>query len=228
MQCPNKAQILQNLLPLLPRGDAWQSSEPPGQVFTVSMAQPGMFQSGMVQTLVNPPSVLHQFWAAIADVVAHVYKRFCDLQLEFFCATATETLDLWNEEYGLPNACDPFADLCAKVGITGGTQCDYFQSVALSAGWSIECVSPQASICAMMGAALLGCTFMGGTQGVSSIIVTVNLEESSAFQGAIQTQSLMGIYLMGLQTACAPDITGLTCILDQIVPAHVQTVYELN
>ena len=76
MLSQNKAQIFSNLLGLLPRGDAWQSSEPPGQVFTVSMAQPGMFQSGMVQTLINLPSVLHQFWAAVAEFFAFIYARF--------------------------------------------------------------------------------------------------------------------------------------------------------
>src|ERR1700731_3902365 len=100
MLAQNKAQIFANLLPLLPRGDAWQSSEPPGQVFTASWAQRGLFQSGMVQALRHKPSVLHQFWAAIADVFAYVYARFDALRLEFFCATATETLDLWNQEYG--------------------------------------------------------------------------------------------------------------------------------
>jgi uncharacterized protein YmfQ (DUF2313 family) len=224
----NKAEIFANLLPLLPRGDAWQSDEPPGQVFTVSWAQRGLFQSGVVQALRRKPSVLHQFWAGVAEVFAHVYARVAALAAEFFCATANETLDLWNQEYGLPDACDPAPNLCAKVAISGGTQCSYFQEVAANAGWDITCESPPANVCAMTGIAATGGVFTGGAAGVSSILVFVDLAVSSAYQGSIQTQPLTGIYLTGLPVACAPDITGLTCILDRIVPAHVQVAYDVS
>lgn len=227
MQCQNKAQIFENLLPLLPRGDAWQSSEPPGQVFTQSWAQRGMFQSGMVQALRKKPSVLHQFWAAVAEVYGYLNERLCALKLEFFCATANETLDLWNLEYGLPDACDPFPNLCAKVAATGGVGCDYYRQVAADAGWSIACSPQFSAICAQFGLVRFGSgSSFGGEGGVSTIHVVVDLEQSSAFQGLSQAQPFFGALQFGNTLNCAPDISGLQCLLERIVRAHVAIIYQ--
>lgn len=224
--CPNKADIFRNLLPLLPRGRAWQSDEPPGQVFTVTMAQPGMMQSGMFQQLTRPPSVLHRFWASVANVFAYVNGRFCDLKKEFFCATASETLDLWNLEYGLPDSCDPFPNLCAKVAAIGGVGCNYYQQVAADAGWSITCQPQLSAICAEFGLFQFGSGGFGGEGGVSTILVAVDLEDSPAFQGRLQAQPFFGALQFGNNLNCAPDISGLQCLLDRIVRAHVAIVYQ--
>lgn len=212
MYCPTRDDIFRNLLPLLPRGRAWQSDEPPGDVFTTAP--------------VNPPSVLHQFWSAVADVYGFVNSRFCDLKNEFFCATASETLDLWFEEYGLPDDCDPFPNLCAKVAATGGANCAYYQQVAIAAGWSIACDPVVEAICAQFGNAQFGCSNFGGVAGVSSIHIVVTLADSPAFTGLTEAQPLFGIFQFGNTLNCAPDISALMCLFDRIVHAHVAVLYQ--
>jgi hypothetical protein len=226
MECPNAAQIFANALPLLPRGDAWQSNEPPGQVFTESWVQGGFMQSGMMQELTRPPSVMHAFFSSVASVFGFVTGRLCDLEQEFFCATASETLDLWFQEYGLPDGCDPFPNLCAKVAAFGGTDCAFFESIAGSAGWSISCAPLLAGLCGQFGASRFGEIGFGGEGGVATIGVTVDLENSPAFQGLSQAQPFFGALQFGNTLNCPPDITGLSCLLDRVVHAEIVVIYE--
>jgi uncharacterized protein YmfQ (DUF2313 family) len=224
--CPTNADIFRNALPLLPRGDAWQSDEPPGQVFTANWAQSGLMQAGMFQQLTRPPSILHQFWSAVSDVYAFVAERFCDLKKEFFCATAFETLDLWFQEYGLPDSCDPFPDLCAKVAALGGTDCNYYSAVAANAGWSITCKPLFSAICAEFGLFQFGGGGFGGVGGVATIQVLVDLDSSPAFTGLLQTQPFFGAFQFGNTLNCAPDISALQCLLDRIIHAHIAVIYQ--
>src|SRR5262249_16123701 len=144
---------------LLPRGRAWQNNEgrpAPG-------ASPGFnpaafnFEAFSVQTARE--SGLFQYWKAVSEVYAFLTKRICDLRLEFWCATQSETRDLWLQEYGLPDACDPFPELCAKVAAIGGTRCEYYTFIAERAGWRLMCFDGQ-NVCGARpgsGRAKAGC-----------------------------------------------------------------------
>lgn len=224
-RCPTKLQIFRQLVMLLPRGRAWQSGDPVGQAFTLTMAQPGFAQIGMFQTLDRPLTVLHAFWSAVADYFYQLTQLLCAMRLEFWCATQSQTRDLWLEEYGLPDACDPFPDLCAKVAALGGTRCEYYSEIAARAGWSIECANVFSAICAMFGTYQLGQSGLGGQGGAATIHVIVHLSQSPAFVGKTETQPLLGIFQLGKPLACPPDIGALVCLLDRIVPAHVTAIY---
>jgi hypothetical protein len=225
-RCPTRLQIFRQLVMLLPRGNAWQSNDVAGQAYTLTMAQPGFAQTGLFQTLSRPLSVMHAFWSAVADFFYRLTQLLCALRLEFWCATQTQTRDLWLAEYGLPDACDPFPDLCAKVAATGGTRCEYYSEIAARAGWSIECENVFSAICAMVGAFLAGQVGAGGQGGAATIHVTVHLNQSPAYLGRIETQPLAGAFQAGKLLTCPPDIGALVCLLDRVAPAHVTVIYQ--
>lgn len=227
-RCPTRLQIFRQLLLLLPRGAAWQSNAVAGQAYTATMAQPGFAQVGMFQTLDRPLTVMHAFWSAVADFFYQLTALLCALRLEFWCATQTQTRDLWLAEYGLPDACDPTPDICAKVAATGGTRCEYYSAIAARAGWSIECDNVFSAICAMFGTYQLGEVGLGGQGGAATIRVTVHLNQSPAYLGRLETQPLLGAFQLGKPLACAPDIASLVCLLDRVAPAHVNVIYQLS
>lgn len=79
---------------------------------------------------------------ALAKVFAlalwQVDQSGCDLLPEFWCHGADQTLDLWNQDYGLPDECG-INDLCAKVGAVGGQDCNYYDYLAQLAGITTFC-----------------------------------------------------------------------------------------
>jgi uncharacterized protein YmfQ (DUF2313 family) len=208
LHCPSKEEIIQQLLALLPRGRAWQTHE--------GGPQPG--------------SVLYQFWLAVAEVFELVSLRACDLRDEFFCATTTEMYDRWMTEYGLPDACDPFPDLCAKVAAIGGTRCEYYAEVAARAGWSIACEDRLTQCGASAGHKMrskTGRAQPGRRIRAAQLVIRVYTSDSPAFSGRRQTPSKAGRLKAGRALVCPPDINGLKCLLARIIHAEVQTIYEV-
>jgi hypothetical protein len=210
----------------MPRGRAWQSNEGgpvPGiaRAFDLSGFDPNGFQ-----TKNRDATKLSQFWAAIAVVVTFIMSRWCDLRLEFWCATHKETDDLWMAEYGLPDACDPFPDLCTKVAALGGTRCEYYAALAARAGWSISCDTVTGDCGDYAGFAEVGCAQTGTANAGATIVITVNLSQSPAFIAPIEAGAYAGNFQVGGSLACDPDISPLVCLLSRVVHAHVITRYE--
>lgn len=202
--CPTQDELIPQLLALLPRGRAWGT------------------QDGGPQ----PMSELWKFWYAVAGVWAWVHKLICELALEFFCDTANFTLDLWNEEYGLPDGCDPFPNLCAKVAALGGCTCDYYASIAATLGWSILC--PPTTPCSLPAGCIEAGMVPGGGNSTGVLQVFVDLENSPAFSGSAQTiGAVAGFLEAGMPVYCGPDLTALDCLLQRIVHAEVQIVYTV-
>lgn len=205
-RCPTQAEILPQLLALLPRGRAW-----------------GTHEGGPL-----PDSVLVRFWNSAASVFEFANARICALREEFFCATRSETADLWDLDYGLPDPCDPFPDLCAKVAALGGSRCEYFVGIAAAAGWVISC--PDGVTCgarARSRSAKAG-RFRPGTRSLSGILkIDVDLGASSAYVGPRGRRPLAGHIRAGNRLVCPPDISALRCILERVAPAHVRIVYRL-
>lgn len=202
--CPTQEELTPKLLELLPRGRAWGEGGP------------GREQGG----------VLYQFWWAVAGVYAALHAAICQLALEFFCQTQTLTTAIWLEEYGLPDGCDPFPDLCAKVAAFGGVTCAFYQEIALAIGWSIscgmECSDPLGTLF------LMGSTPLGAISNAATLIVAVDLANSPAFTGVQAVGLVMGLYHMGLPAGCGADLTSLDCTLKRIVGAHINIVYVVT
>jgi uncharacterized protein YmfQ (DUF2313 family) len=202
--CPTQDEIIPQLLALLPRGRAWRT------------------HAGTPE----PTSTIYKYWYALADVWAWVNQRICALRKEFWCATASETIDLWMAEYGLPDGCDPHPDLCTKVAALGGVTCDYFASIAARAGWSITCEAYDAGCGAMAGCAFAGGSMAGLGLGASTLLIIVSLGASPAYQGSYQTPPMAGALFAGAPLACAPNIVGLQCLMARIVGAHIVVLFE--
>src|SRR2546421_695582 len=129
MRCPTRDEILNSALALLPQGRAWQSNEGGPAVGYDIGFDPGGYQDNGFQAIFRQGSILRRFWKSVAGLFSFLNDRLCALRLEFWCATHVETHDLWMAEYGLPDACDPFPDLCTKVAAIGGTRCEYYAEV---------------------------------------------------------------------------------------------------
>jgi hypothetical protein len=198
--CPTQEQLQPQMLALLPRGRAWGEGGPGRE----------------------PGGVIYQFWWAISGVYAALHAAICQLALEFFCQTQSLTNATWLEEYGLPDGCEPFPNLCVKVAALGGVTCAFYQQIAASLGWSIACGQGCSE---PLGLFAMGLTPLGLTAAAGVLVVVVDLEESPAFTGAQSIGTAMGLYRMGLKFSCGPDITGLDCVLRRIVGAHVALDY---
>lgn len=195
--CPDVDQVTDELMALLPQGRAWDPAAP----------------------------VRRAFWKGAAIAFQAMEARICALREEFFCATALVTADMWAADYGLPDACDPFPDVCAKVAAMGATRCDYFADVAARAGWSIECIDDIGDCGGMVGAFVTGADYTGGYMQPTELRLVVNIAGSPALAAYAGRTDYAGLMGMGEALSCDPDISGLECIMARIVPAHVQVTY---
>jgi hypothetical protein len=223
--CPTLEQSIQATAALLPRGGAWPASD--GGMIARYLAWLGSLTS--IPTPAQWPRGFVQcgLVAAIGTVRNYVEQQACALLEEFWCATQTLTADLWNQEYGLPDPCDPSADLCTRVAAIGGTGFGYYASIAAKAGWSVDIRNSSGFCGVQCGApnALAGLATCGA-QVVLGVTVTVHLGASPAYSGGPEAiQPLAGLMLAGMTLNCPPSIGALQCLLERILRAHVPVTY---
>jgi uncharacterized protein YmfQ (DUF2313 family) len=182
MHCPSLDDLTSACLSLLPRGRAWQTREGqpmPGQEIGFA---PNAFDNDAFSTSQTRVSVLWQYWRAFAIVMEYFTERACALREEFWCQSIQETRADWMYEYGLPDPCDPFPDLCTKVAALGGTRCEYYAAIAARSGWSITC-SEQVAFCgSRAGTARAGKARAGRLVGTAQLRIIVHINESTALQ----------------------------------------------
>lgn len=220
-RCPTLFESFCQTALLWPRGRAWpiMRTDTPSRYWAWLAALGGLipnrWPTGFVQA---------GYTAAIAFVRNFIETRLCALRLEFWCFSHSETHDQWLTEYGLPDECDPFPDLCTKVAAIGGTRCEYYAEVAARAGWSITCTVHNGQCGATMGCAQMGCDETG-SGSAAFISIDVFLNESPSYVAAAENPPYAGNFQMGFSLACEPDITPLKCILDRVVHAHLVIEY---
>ncbi|WP_315705065.1 MULTISPECIES: hypothetical protein [unclassified Bradyrhizobium] len=229
MRCPTLDDTTSALLALLPRGRAWQTNEGvpmPGQ--EIGFAPPG-FNNDAFSTVETKPSIIWQYWRSVAVVFQYATERLCALRQEFWCQSASETRDEWMVEYGLPDACDPFPDLCTKVAAIGGTRCEYYQSIAARSGWSIRCSETIGFCGSRAGQARAGKARAGRTVGAAQLRIIVFLTDSPAYQPRGRyLPALAGRMRAGRRLTCGPDLSPLKCVLSRIVHAEIQLSFEVD
>lgn len=206
LKCPDLEETLASVLAITPRGRAWQNTP----------------------FLSPDETTQRRFWRSIADPAQRLNARLCALVDEFFCESAVETRDIWAAEYGLPDACDPFADLCAKVDAVGDTTAAYAEAAALLRGWLVV-IDEQFITASMSGYAGLGCAggaIAAAEQGVTWLVM-IDTAASPAWAGAGAGVPLAGAMLASDSLACPPDISSLECVLRRIAPAQVDLVFNL-
>jgi uncharacterized protein YmfQ (DUF2313 family) len=201
-KCPTKPEIHAQLLANLPRGRAWQSEQ---------------------DLTPESDSDLARYWSAFASVLEYVNTRICDALAEFSCGTMSETRDLWEADYGIPDDCGLWTEVCDKVAAIGGTRCEYFAEIAARAGWTIECRNLRAE------GPRLDCMTMDCAQFVETspalLDILVLLDESPAWSGVAWPIADCG--QMDCMRFCEPDPDPLRCVLERIVPAHLDITYEV-
>lgn len=202
LACPSAEELTEQALKLLPRGRAWRSREGGPE----------------------PASTLHQFWRSVAEPFAFLHERLCALRREFWCATHVETHDLWMAEYGLPDACDPFPDLCTKVAAIGGTRCEYYAAIAARSGWTIRCSLGCGDEAGCFEA---GCGEVGLGVRPGQILVEVFLSESQGYGALIDGGPWCGLMQADDDLACEPDIGPLKCIIERIAHAEIEVLYRV-
>lgn len=204
MICPSDADVAASIAALRPRGAAWRHGG--------HDAAPG--------------STMGRFFEGFGEVAAEGDRRICALVDEYFCSTASETLDVWALEYGVPDGCDPFADLCEKVNAVGDSVPAYAEAVALARGWSISISEEFITLVqsGRMGHGRMGTMRMAAAQGVTWRIA-VDLAASPSYVAADRRKPLMGRMRLGFAFDCGPDITPLSCLLRRIAPAHADQIY---
>jgi uncharacterized protein YmfQ (DUF2313 family) len=197
--CPTDAQSAAALAALRPRGDAWRH--------------------GGHDAL--PGSVMGRVFAALGRATGAVERRICALVDEFFCVTAAETLDWWRIDYGLPDPCDPFAEVCDKVQALGDSTTGYAIAAALRHGWSVTIVEEWITYVedCVCGLALAGTAISGAENGVTWR-VTIDLAASPSYVVPSGVEPLAGLLLPGDSLDCPPDIDPLLCLIRRIAPAH--------
>ena len=224
-RCPTLDEITASVLQELPKGRAWQTNEGGPRPGAEIGFQPSGFEDNAFATRYKRPSILWRFWRAISAMLFYVNSRLCDLRLEFWCATHRETDDLWMAEYGLPDACDPFPDLCTKVAAIGGTRCEYYAAIAARVGWSIECRETVFDCGSRMNSRA-GKARAGSIKNAAVLQVIVHLNSSTAFVAGRSLPSLSGRMRAGRRQSCGPNISPLLCLMSRIVHAEIQIVYE--
>ena len=204
--CPTDDEMTAATLALLPRGRAWSTHEGGPE----------------------PDTVLYKFWRGVALPFAFLHRRICALALEFFCASQSETYDQWLEEYGLPDSCDAYPDLCSKVAAIGGTRCEYYAEIAARAGWSIECFSNDGACGGEAGCMEAGCDEPGFGLLPCQLGIRVILPMSPAFVSPRTPQPEAGLLEAGQILGCPVDIEPLKCLLERITRAHLQLIYVVS
>lgn len=223
--CPSLADSIAKTLALLPRGRAWQTNEGGPRPFILAPFERTGFEPTAFETRSDEGTIIYRFFAAIGGVRNYLEQRLCALRWEFWCQTQSETEDLWLKEYGLPDPCDPFPDLCTKVAAQGGARCEFYNAVLARVGWTVECDDGTASCGDRMGgAATMGCAQMGVSHA-NTLRLLVHVNDSPAYTGGTQTPPLMGLLQMGQPISCAPAIDPLQCLVERIAQAHVTITY---
>lgn len=198
-RCPTTDDLVPQLVALLPTGRAWNKT---------------------------PGTTIWKFWRAVAAVFADLEARICALRKEFWCQTLSETRDEWLFEYGLPDTCDPFPDLCTKVKALGGTTCEYYAAIAAAIGWSVTCVTT--GNCGSRASGTYAGNMMAGASAPRALIVLdVDLGSSPAYTASYLNPPMASLLRAGQPLACAPDVTALRCVLERIIPAHCNLVLNV-
>lgn len=229
MYCPNLDDVTSAVLKLLPRGRAWQTNDGlpmPGQDIGFD---PSAYDGDAFSSVRTSPSILWQYWRSFAVVLQFATQRMCDLRQEFWCQSINETRDGWMTEYGLPDACDPYPDLCTKVTAIGGTQCQYYASVVAKSGWSITCLEALVSCGSRAGFARAGQARAGRTMSQATLRVVVSQSQSPAMANiGPSLPPLAGRFRAGRRNSCGPDLSPLLCILARIVHAELVITVEVT
>lgn len=188
----NQDEAFAVLRRLLPQGRAWQSHD---------------------AAIGRDVSVLQQALYAMAGPMAAMDEAAVAMADEFYCSTASQDVDLWLLDYGLPDDCDPFsASLCDKVLFTGGVSLGYYEQLVLAAGWSVDLRWLKGN----------DDTYPGVYATLHAVIDSAN--SPAVTEGAAILDGSWTLPDKHLAIVTAEDVV---CLLDRIIPAYCAITYEV-
>ncbi len=212
--CPTKWELWRQILRLLPQGRAWQNHTDRFYGFDEA-GDPDL----------DTMTVIEQFWAAYAEVLEHLHQRACKLIDEFFCESFDETQDWWFTEWGFPDPCEAYEDVCEKMRDVGGARCEDLVALAATRGWVVTCrdcngVVPAVADCATADCAT-DCECPPGT-----VWITIHLDESPAYTAPSVPQAVADCAPADCNSPCTPDVEQLKCLIERVRHAHLKIIYE--
>jgi hypothetical protein len=209
--CPTLEQSIDATAQLLPTGKAWPANDRSVMPRFLSWLGALVGIPTKDDWADNPGFGQMGYVAAIGAVRNYLETQLCALRLEFWCATETLTNDLWMQEYGLPDDCDPYPNLCVKVAALGGRRCELYQELCAANGWTIDCVAAPSCL------------------GIAYPPVQSAAFQGSAFQGsAFQSQLGPSVPDTPLAALAGCGCAGNIMVGGPAVANHVSIVVHLN
>jgi uncharacterized protein YmfQ (DUF2313 family) len=178
----------------------------------LSLMPPGRASQRFGAYVIRNNSQLKRLLYALSGAWYDLEVSMGQLINEYSPATATQNLDLWKEDYGLPNACDPFGDnLVTKVGTTGGSSIQYYTDLATALGWHVDM------------------RWLTGYDPVypgirSTLYIGIHSDSPTVagFPTATVEDSAVEDAIVG-----DPDLTLFLCVMDELLPAHAAIIHEV-
>lgn len=162
-------------------------------------------------SITHTSSVMQAFWYGISGPWTELEALICQSIDELYCMTTVKNVDAWDEEYGLPNDCSPLGDdLCGYVAAVGGTSAAYYVDIAQRAGWII-----------------IARWLRGGDTEFPGVRSTLRVTVDKLASPSYHAPGHLGIWTLGNTRFGETNTSDLECILDTIVPAHCEILYEV-
>lgn len=203
--CPSREQIFAQMCTVLPRGRAWQTHN---------------------TDVPREKSIQQKFWWAMAGFIEWVNDEMCRVIDEYFCNTVSDLKQVALVEYGIPDDCGLYRDLCTKIRALPDDHCDYYAAVAAQLGYKVQCSVPRDIECYPCTHTAAGMWAIGhaGFCAQSGVALRIDycpddLPDPNCGTGL----SIMGHTAVGCEPSCVqPQLPeDLACVLDVIVPAHM-------
>jgi hypothetical protein len=157
-------------------------------------------------------TVMKKFLYAMASYWAtKLEDLLCRTLNEWFCFASVMDKDLWEADYGLPDACDLYnANVCAKVSSRPSTSIDSILDLLTQNGYAADA------------------RWLKGTDvdypGVwSTLVVTINPHISPAYTES----TALPFPLDDTHALGAPDPTQVQCMLERHVPLECAVIINV-
>ncbi|PHQ72407.1 MAG: hypothetical protein COB93_00250 [Sneathiella sp.] len=202
-KCPDREDLFRAFIMLLPRGRAWQTHD---------------------DGVPRDQSWLQRYWWAVAGESVVLWQSICSMTDQYFCDTVTYMRDELLADYGLPDECDPYGDICTRIAAYGDYGCEHWTAIAAAHGWDIVCSTFEQSCCGQAGHARAGYMECNSSPSWlnSQINITINIATSTAYDDDPCLTNCVGYATTGWARACEISPDSLICLLEKTVPAHVQ------
>lgn len=167
------------------------------------------FQTNDVITTPQGESIFREFWYGVATVWCDFEAKMLQMLADFNCATTGDDADLWAADYEDECGLASF-NLCLKVQESAGGDTQniaFYNNIAVTMGYSATFEWLKGDHTAYPGK-------------YSALLVTVDSANSPAFSGVIVGEAVVGEAVLG-----GVGVELLECILQKIVPAHIELIF---